>query len=105
MGILKWVQGRATKMMKGLHNMPCEEQLKQLRPFSLEKQHLQGTSSQYSSTERAPTKKIRENAYKLQCETFHLDRGKNFFTVKTIIHWNKLPGDMTKSALLEIFNM
>ncbi|KFQ75658.1 hypothetical protein N335_05197, partial [Phaethon lepturus] len=41
------------------------------------------------------------NRHKLQHGKFHLNMRKNFFTVRVMEHWNRLPREVVESPSLE----
>ncbi|KFV74031.1 hypothetical protein N308_04862, partial [Struthio camelus australis] len=43
------------------------------------------------------------NRHKLNHRKFHLNRRKNFLTVRVTEHWNRLPREAVEAPLLEIF--
>jgi len=115
MELLEQVQKRVTKMIRGLEHLSCEERLRELGPFSLEKrrrgdliaafQYLKGAYKKYGCRllSRACCDRIRGNYFKLKEGKFSLDIRKNFFTMRVVKHWNKLPTEVVGAPSLETF--
>ena len=91
-------------MIRVLENLSCEERLRELGLFSLDKRRLQGdmiAAFQYLKRayrkegkhcfSRACCDRTRSNGFKLREGRFRLDIRKTFFTRRVVKHWNRLP--------------
>ena len=118
MDLLERGQRRDTKMIRGRKHLSCEERLRELGLFSLEKrrlwedllvtfQHLKGAYKKDWERlfSRSCCDRTKGNGFKLKEARFRLDVRKTCFTMSVVRHWNILPREVVDAPSLETFKM
>jgi len=105
-------------MIQGMEHICYEERLRELGLFSLEKgslqrdlvttfQYLKGAHRKYGDKHfsRACCDNMRGNGFKLKEGRFRLDVRKEFFTMRVVKHWNRVPREVVDAPSPETFKV
>lgn len=114
--VLEQVQRREMKLEKDLEYRSCEEWLRELELFSLEKRRFRGhllilfnsLTGGWSQVgighfSQATSNRTRGNLPQTAPGRFRLDIWRNFFTERVIKYGNGLPREVAESLSLEVF--
>ena len=103
-------------MMRGLEHLPCEDRLRELGVFNLEKRRLWGNLKSGLPVLKGGYRKggeglfirgcrdrTRSNSFKLKEGRFRLDVRKKFFPVRVGRPWHRLPREAVAAPSLAVF--
>jgi len=118
MDVLQQAQRRAMKMIRGLEYLSCEDRLRELGLFSLEKRRLQGDLIAAFQDLKGAYRKDGEGLFTRVCSDrtgrtgcklkegrFRLDIRKKFFSMMLVRHWPRLPREVVDAPCLEVFKV
>ncbi len=110
------MQRRATKLVPGFRGLTYKERLKRLDMFSLKDRRIRGDLVEtyiilnyidnvnvdifFELTSQLTT---RNNGLKLKGQRFNTDLRKNYFNVRVINFWNKLPATVVQANTMATF--
>jgi len=103
-------------MIRRLEPLCCEERLRELGLFSLEKRRLWADvivafwylkeadkNREDRLFSRACCNRTKGNSFTLKEGRFRLDIRKKFFSLRVVRHWNRLPREAVAALSLEVF--
>ena len=105
-------------MIRGMEHLTCEERLRELGLFSLEKRRQRGDliaacqvlKGAYKKAgeglfTRAGSYRTRGDGFKLRESRFRLDIRKKFLTMRAVKHCHRLPREVVDAPSLETFKV
>lgn len=113
---LESVQRRATKLVPGFRGLSYDERLKRLDMFSLKDRRIRGDLIETFKIlknidhinhehffELSSQQITRNNGLKIKGQRFNTDLRKNFFNIRVIDFWNKLPASVVQANTIATF--
>ena len=109
------MQRRATKLIPGFRNLTYDEGLKRLDMFSLKDRRIRGDLIEtfkipnnidklnYEHLFELSTSVTGNNGWKLKGQRFNTDLRRNFFNIRVVEYWNKLPASVVQAKTLATF--
>jgi len=95
-------------MIRGLEYLSYEDRLRQLGLFSLEKRRLRGDLKAAFQYLKGAYRKDGEGLFTRVCSDrikegrYRLDIRRNFFTMRVVKSWNRLPREVVDAPCLEV---
>ena len=101
-------------MIRGLEHLCCEDRLRKLGLFSLEKRRLQGDFIEAFQYLKGPARELErdflqghgvigQGVMALNCKRFRLDIRKKFFTLRVVRPWHRFPREALAAPSLTMF--